>query len=556
MKIEEVAGGVGGDVSQQAIQLRMRAAGQNFVGTFAARLKAWDATGTNPVTLIVFPSNVANGATGARILVVSPAFAAGQPGISADFTMTSLIPPSYLAAGRLTFEDGGGTVLWSLAWGGAGYTGPNTGSLFNDADGNYGPPFGSALPSSSTQALRFSAPDAAGTALGTSNLADYAVTPGAAVFTNNAGTSGSVTAAADLSISKTDGQATAFPGQAATYTIVASNAGPSAVNGAAVTDVVPAALTDVAWTCVGSGGGTCTSKGLGDINDLVNLPVGATVTYTLRGTISDRASGTLTNSAQISAPAGMPDPVGANNTASDSDTLLPAPPAKNVLIGSTSSGSLGAPPNDHNRFRYRVRSGRSYCVEVDNGAGETSIRDTVLSVHGADGTTLIASNDDIADEPGGPHLSRACYVATANEADLADVTAGTSGTAGGFRLRVVETTLFCPWLGPLFAGGGFESFILIKNTTGTAHSATVTLTTGSGSTVGTPQNGVVPANGSYNLQVSAAPPVGFGLSGVSAGVLIAHDGPPGGVIANVTTLNFGSGVSYDTPALPRLDNRP
>jgi hypothetical protein len=43
---------------------------------------------------------------------------------------------------------------------------------------------------------------------------------------------------------------------------------------------------------------------------------------------------------------------------------------------------------------------------------------------------------------------------------------------------------------------------------------------------------------------------------VSASVLIAHDGPPGALVANVTTLNFTSGVSYDTPAVPRLDNRP
>src|SRR5260370_32557635 len=104
MKIEEAIGGVGGDTSQQAVQLRMRFAGQNFVGSNQARLIAWDSARLNPVTLIVFPSNVANSAQGARILVVSPAFASAHPGIPADFTMTSLIPPSYLAAGRLTYE--------------------------------------------------------------------------------------------------------------------------------------------------------------------------------------------------------------------------------------------------------------------------------------------------------------------------------------------------------------------------------------------------------------------------------------------------------------------
>ncbi len=192
MKVEQAIGGVAGDLSQQAIQLRTRAPGQNLVGSNQARLKAWDAAGLNPVTLIIFPSDVANAVQGARILVVSPAFAAAQPGIAADFAMTSLIPASYLAAGRLTFEDGGGTVLWSLAWGGAAYTGPNTGVTFNDADGNFGPPFGSPLPSTTLQALLFSAPDPTGTALSTNNAADYSITAGTATFTNNAGASGTV----------------------------------------------------------------------------------------------------------------------------------------------------------------------------------------------------------------------------------------------------------------------------------------------------------------------------------------------------------------------------
>ena len=122
MKIEEVIGGVGGDTSQQAIQLRMRSAGQNLVGSNAARLIAWDAAGLNPVTLIVFPSNVLNAAQGSRILVVSPAFASAHPDIPGDFTMTRVIPSSYLPAGRLTFEAFG-AIYWSLAWGGPGTRG-------------------------------------------------------------------------------------------------------------------------------------------------------------------------------------------------------------------------------------------------------------------------------------------------------------------------------------------------------------------------------------------------------------------------------------------------
>jgi uncharacterized repeat protein (TIGR01451 family) len=64
---------------------------------------------------------------------------------------------------------------------------------------------------------------------------------------------------ADLSITKTDGVTTATPGGSLTYTITASNAGPSNATGATVADTLPAALTGT-WTCVGAGGGTCTAS--------------------------------------------------------------------------------------------------------------------------------------------------------------------------------------------------------------------------------------------------------------------------------------------------------
>ena len=77
-----------------------------------------------------------------------------------------------------------------MCWGGAAYTAtPTTGNTANDADGTFSPCFGSALPSTTNQALQF--PGAAGDA-STNNAADYAITAGNAVFTNNAGSSGTV----------------------------------------------------------------------------------------------------------------------------------------------------------------------------------------------------------------------------------------------------------------------------------------------------------------------------------------------------------------------------
>ena len=186
MQIEQVIAGVEGDTSAQAIQLRMRFALQNFV--FRTRLIAYDAAGSNPVVLITFSGDVTNNAAGSRILVATSSFAAHlSPSIMPDFFMTNAIPASYLAAGSLTFEDDF-TVWWRLSWGGAGYTGPKTGSTFNDVDGDYGRWPGS-LPSSGIDALQF---QGVASALSTNNADNYSLTTGGAVFTNNADASGTV----------------------------------------------------------------------------------------------------------------------------------------------------------------------------------------------------------------------------------------------------------------------------------------------------------------------------------------------------------------------------
>src|SRR4030095_12186318 len=185
VQIEQVIGGVNGDVTRQAIQLRMRQPNQNLLQV--TRIRAWDAAGANPVLVMNMTSNVANGAAGARALIATPNF---LPGLVPDYVMTTPIPAEYLAAGKLTFETDGGFVYWSLAWGGAAYTGTNLGGdITNDFDGDFSPPFAGPLPSTGTQAVLFTGPAAAAS---TNNAADYVLTGGAAVFTNNGGGNGTV----------------------------------------------------------------------------------------------------------------------------------------------------------------------------------------------------------------------------------------------------------------------------------------------------------------------------------------------------------------------------
>ncbi|MCB1635878.1 MAG: DUF11 domain-containing protein, partial [Xanthomonadales bacterium] len=155
-------------------------------------------------------------------------------------------------------------------------------------------------------------PDGAGGARVSANYTQASPTPGS---------ENCVAPTADLSITKTDGVALAVPGASVTYTITASNVGPSAAPSATVSDTFPAACTSVNWTCVGAGGGSCGASGMGNINDAVNLPVNGSVTYTASCAIASSASGNLVNTATVSSP--LPDPNMANNSATDTDTYFP-----------------------------------------------------------------------------------------------------------------------------------------------------------------------------------------------------------------------------------------
>jgi hypothetical protein len=186
MQIEEIIGGVNGNTSAQAIQLRLRGGGQPFATGY--RLEAWDAAGANPILLLTFPNDISHSNAGDNVLLTTTSFdtvMAGVSGYAKDFTLTNAIPSSYLAGGKVTFENPGGSIIyWSVAFG--SYAGTNTGDTINDADGQFSPKFASALPTSGRQGIRFTG---VATAQSTNNAADYALTANPATVRNNAGTS-------------------------------------------------------------------------------------------------------------------------------------------------------------------------------------------------------------------------------------------------------------------------------------------------------------------------------------------------------------------------------
>lgn len=104
-------------------------------------------------------------------------------------------------------------------------------------------------------------------------------------------------------------------GQPLNYTIVVSNAGPAAASSTTVVDVFPAAFTGASWTCTPSGGAICTANGSGYITQIVNLPAGSQVTYSVDGTIASGTTGTVSNSVSAVVGGSVTDPVPGNNTA-------------------------------------------------------------------------------------------------------------------------------------------------------------------------------------------------------------------------------------------------
>ena len=180
----------------------------------------------------------------------------------------------------------------------------------------------------------------------------------------------SVAPVADLQIVKTDSNATYTPGLPVTYTITVTNAGPSFVRGATVADVFPATIIASAWSAVYSGTGSVGNPaGTGSINEVIDLAVGGTAVYTVVAETSPGATIALVNTATVTAPVGTTDPTPANNTSTDTDTVLLA--AK-LALTKTVVDVNGGFVQDGDTLRYTI--------VVTNNSGATLPTDVAADV--------------------------------------------------------------------------------------------------------------------------------------------------------------------------------
>jgi uncharacterized repeat protein (TIGR01451 family) len=119
-----------------------------------------------------------------------------------------------------------------------------------------------------------------------------------------------------------DGKTAVVAGRINTYTVVVTNLGPSNVSGAVINDIFPSTFTGITYTANQSGGASgFRTTGGGDIHDTVAMPAGSKITYKATGMISASATGSIADTASVSAPSGVTDPNLANNSATDTDTL-------------------------------------------------------------------------------------------------------------------------------------------------------------------------------------------------------------------------------------------
>ena len=224
--------------------------------------------------------------------------------------------------------------------------------------------------------------------------------------------------------------------------------------------------------------------------------------------------------------------------------------ARTISINSVAQNTLS---NVRTEVWYRVRlfANRSYQVSawpVDHEQG-VDVPAMGMNLFSDDGGTVAAApaptttNGDLEGSPnsnGDALPVTSLFQPTATGVYKIKVSRVSGGAAtGSINVMVRETTLFSPWLSK---AAGFEGFIEIHNNTNAAVSvnlkgfdSTGTLQ-GAGLTVNVPPNATI-----FQTGATIGVPVN-----VAAGVVLTHNGAFGAISGNITTLNGGNGLSFDS----------
>jgi uncharacterized repeat protein (TIGR01451 family) len=248
------------------------------------------------ITIAETTPPVAGGASGSYAITVTNA----GPSTSVAPVVTVPLPPG-VPAGTVFDLTNTSTACTGPA------TGPLTCTLADLASGGTDP---------LTVALSFPPSTPAGTAF-TVSTSVTSTTPDPVLANNTASVASTVTRNPDLAITISGAPQPATPLGAFTYTLQASDLGPSDSTGATVTMPIPPELTGATTSTPG-----CAIAG-GVLTCTLNLTAGAPATViTVTGTIAGTATGSMTATATVAAGPGETDPVLTNNTRSDTVNIV------------------------------------------------------------------------------------------------------------------------------------------------------------------------------------------------------------------------------------------
>ncbi len=245
------------------------------------------------------------------------------PGQTFTYTIaTTNLGPGFATAIRTTdtFDASKlGTITWTCA--GSGCPNASGSGNINEVSGDI------ALNGTLTYTVSVKVLDAARTSV--SNTATAATTNGLVdpVSANNSSAVTTTIQLPDLVVTKTDGITQISPNQPNSYTITFRNRGPGPVTGVTIADTVDTAKLNVtSWACAASGGAVCPTTPTTSLNATVNLPANGLLTFTLNATVRGTATGSLVNTATITANPAVPDrdtsSVGSENSITDTDTIV------------------------------------------------------------------------------------------------------------------------------------------------------------------------------------------------------------------------------------------
>lgn len=202
-------------------------------------------------------------------------------------------------------------------------------------------------------------------------------------------------------------------------------------------------------------------------------------------------------------------------------------------------------------YKVAVVAGRSYAIMAwapyqDAGVSAVSL-DTAFYTDSAC-TVLAATVDQTDREPSlsaGNHNGDAVSIIPTFTGTLYVRAINNVATAYYVNTVVMETSLFSPWW---FTGGTNQAYVELRNNMTNSTTGTLTFYASNGVVCGT-SNFSLAGNGNTAVLING---VGTCVGSIFGSAQVAFQGQPGGMAANITTLDVPNGTSFDSPFTPRM----